>query len=234
MQESKDSSASVNLITLVLASQSPRRKELLSWLKVPFVVMVADLDEVSTLKQPEQVAEDLACQKGEAIYKRCEQSPRFGRDFFPLIVSSDTLVAMGDKIFNKPADNDEAKLMLDELKGKTHTVYTGVSMVMLDPKSKLKTKTSFCVATKVTFKKMSDDVRDLYISTGDSLDKAGAYGIQGMGLTFVESISGSYSNVVGFPLVEFIDKLKELLKFSGDESGLWRDLFLQTPSDKTP
>lgn len=227
MQENKESKASSNKMTLVLASQSPRRKELLGWLKIPFIVMTADLDEISSATHPAQVAEDLATQKGEAIYQKCIANPEFGKSFFPLIVSSDTLVALGEKIFNKPANHQEAAAMLDELKGHTHTVHTGVSLLLFDPVLKEKKKHVFSVATKVKFKKMSDDVRDQYVATGDSLDKAGAYGIQGMGLTFVESLEGSYSNVVGFPLVEFIDQLKTFLGHEKDTTGLWRDLFLQ-------
>lgn len=233
MQENKDKPVSADLLTLVLASQSPRRKELLGWLKIPFLVMSADLEEVSHEQRPALVAEDLARQKGEAIYQLCQKKSDFSQSFFPLIVSSDTLVALGDKIFNKPADKKEAAAMLDELKGRTHTVHTGVSLMMLDPKTKTKKTSSFCVSTEVTFKKMSNDIRDLYVDTGDSLDKAGAYGIQGMGLTFVESLEGSYSNVVGFPLVEFIDHLKTFLGHENDEFGLWRDLFLQTPGNES-
>lgn len=229
MPENKDKHPTSKFISLVLASQSPRRKELLSWLNIPFLIMTADLDEVSQEKTPQKVAEDLARQKGVAVFEKCRHQADFGKSFFPLIVSSDTLVALEDKIFNKPANKEEARSMLDELKGKTHTVYTGVSLIMLDPVTLEERRHLFSVATEVHFKKMSDDTRDLYVATGDSLDKAGAYGIQGMGLTFVESLKGSYSNVVGFPLVEFIEHLKDFLGAQHDEKGHWRDLFLQKP-----
>jgi septum formation protein len=179
------------------------------------------------------VAEDLAAQKGEAIYRKCLAREDFAKTFFPLIVSSDTLVALDHKIYNKPSTHQEAAAMLDELKGRTHTVHTGVSLMLYDPSLMKIRKHVFSVSTKVTFKKMSDDIRDLYVATGDSLDKAGAYGIQGMGLTFVESLEGSYSNVVGFPLVEFIEELKAFLGAYEDSKGQWRDLFLQTAGNES-
>lgn len=229
MLENKGKQPTSKLISLILASQSPRRKELLSWLKIPFAIMTADLEEISQETNPKNVAEDLARQKGVAVFEKCRMQKDFGKSFFPLVVSSDTLVALGEKIFNKPATQEEARMMLDELKGRTHIVHTGVSLILLDPETSKERLHLFSVATEVHFKNMSDDTRDLYVATGDSLDKAGAYGIQGMGLTFVESLQGSYSNVVGFPLVEFIEELKQFLGAQHDEKGQWRDLFLQKP-----
>ncbi len=210
--------------TLILASKSPRRKELLGHLDIPFVILSEEVDEVSEFSDPVAICNDIASQKGHAVMKSLEHHPKLYKSFLPLVVSSDTIVTLGDKIYGKPCSIEEASSMLMELSGKTHRVITSVYMASLDQKSELKSKVFAC-ETDVTFAPISMDVLSHYLDSGDSLDKAGAYGIQGQGLTFVDEVKGSYSNVVGFPLSTFIAELKAFLGFSDDEAGLWRECF---------
>ncbi len=194
---------------LVLASGSPRRKELLSHLDIPFTIRPSDIEEVSDKKNPKEVALDLAKQKGENVFPKLSVKN-------PLVVSSDTLVCLNGRIYNKPSDENEAKQMLLELSGKTHEVHTGVYL------TKESKTMGFVVSSQVSFAPITDDLLLPYLKTKESLDKAGAYGIQGAGLTFIEKIVGSYSNVVGFPLYEFIQELKI---FIGAKEN-WRDAFV--------
>lgn len=201
---------------LILASQSPRRKELLGWLNIPFEIRPADIDEEIDERDPQKMVETLALAKAQATLAISPEAN-------PLIIASDTTVFLGQTIFSKPSDRQHARKILLELSGQTHTVFTAVSILTRERSY------SFSVATKVTFQKITEDLMAPYLESGDSLDKAGAYGIQGMGLTFVKSVEGSYSNVVGFPLAEFIDELKGFLALDLKKSSLsieeWRTLF---------
>lgn len=197
-----------NKLTMILGSQSPRRKELLSWLNVPFVIKTADLDEISNETEPSRIAVDLALQKARAVY---EQIKNEYTNLF--IISSDTIVVLDHKIYGKPKDRDEARAILSELSGRTHQVITGVSFIF-NNKEHL-----FFDSTEVTFNKITPDLMEAYLDTKDSMDKAGAYGIQGPSLTFISKVNGSYSNVVGFPLDKIIGELKFVL---GED---WRKSF---------
>jgi septum formation protein len=189
---------------LILGSQSPRRKELLSWLKIPFEILTADLAEVSLESLPEKIAMDIASQKAHAVMLKNKTSDR------SFIISSDTIVVLDNKLYGKPKDKDDARKILSELSGKTHEVLTGVSFLFIDENNKLREHLFFDI-TKVTFTEITDDLMFQYLETGDSLDKAGAYGIQGPGLTFISNLNGSYSNVVGFPLDKIIAELTIVL-----------------------
>lgn len=202
--------------TLVLGSQSPRRFELLSWLKIPFKVLTADLDEVSEEADPEKIAMDIASQKAHAVFARKNESDNV------FIISSDTIVVLNEKLYAKPKDKNEAREILQELSGHTHQVITGVSFLFMDEASNKLREHLFYDFTEVTFNEITEDLMEHYIATGDSLDKAGAYGIQGPGLTFISKINGSYSNVVGFPLDKVISELSIIL---GDD---WRSAFKLT------
>lgn len=199
--------------TLVLGSQSPRRKELLSWLNVPFKIVTADLDEISKESDPIEVAMDLASQKARAVYEKIKT------DDFPFVIASDTIVILDGKIYGKPKDKEEARAILNELSDRTHQVVTGVSFLFKEPSSGKIREHHFYDSTEVTFNEITEDLMDNYIATGDSLDKAGAYGIQGPSLTFISKVNGSYSNVVGFPLDKIVTELGIIL---GDG---WRRLF---------
>ncbi len=211
--------------TLVLASKSPRRRELLGWLEVPFEIHSKEIEEVSDKVSPIDVAEDIAWQKGEAVFNDLKMRKDFNQTYFPLIVSSDTIVTLNGKIYGKPKDVNQAKEMLIELEGKEHNVVTSVAILFEDKNSGEFKKKVFSGETKVFFEKIDRDLLNQYLKSGDSLDKAGAYGIQGQGLTFISKINGSYSNVVGFPLTDFIASLKDILDFSNDSEGLWRKEF---------
>lgn len=198
--------------TLVLGSQSPRRKQLLSWLNLPFVILTADLDETSEEIASEKIAMDIASQKGRAVLAKAVDLKH------PFIISSDTIVVLNEKLYGKPKDKADARQILSELAGHTHEVITGVSFIFFDENNKLR-EHLFYDSTEVTFTAIPKDLMDIYIETGDSLDKAGAYGIQGPSLAFISKLSGSYSNVVGFPLDKILSEMNIIL---GED---WRKKF---------
>lgn len=199
--------------SLILGSQSPRRKELLSWLNVPFKIVTADLDEISQETDPEEVAVDLASQKARAVLQKIKDED------YPFVISSDTIVVLDGKIYGKPKDKAEARAILYELSDRTHQVITGVSFYFKDIQTGKMREHKFYDSTEVTFNEITGELMDNYIATGDSLDKAGAYGIQGPSLTFISKVNGSYSNVVGFPLDKVVTELGIIL---GEG---WRKLF---------
>lgn len=210
--------ASNSKFSLVLASQSPRRKELLGWIDVPFIIRKSDVEEHSDSTDHTLFAEEVAAQKGNDVWDSFLEKDRFN----PLIVASDTVVELNGRIFGKPKDKEEAREMLLTLGGKTHNVVTAIFLkAKFDEEVKEKV---FSVKTQVKFHEIREDILDPYIESEESLDKAGAYGIQGKGLTFVESLKGSYSNVVGFPLVEFLDELKTFLGREKSDVD-WRSFF---------
>ncbi|NMH65226.1 Maf family protein [Shewanella salipaludis] len=183
-------------MTLVLASTSPRRRELLGQLGLgnegfSFEQVSPDIDEAYL--EGETAAEHvlrLAVGKARVGLDLCRQLPE------PVVLGSDTIVVLGEEILGKPLDAADAKAMLTRLSGRTHRVMTAVAIT--DGKQTL-TRLS---ETSVRFSPMSAGDIDAYVATGEPLDKAGAYGIQGLGGCFVAAIDGSYSSVVGLPLVE--------------------------------
>lgn len=201
-------------LTMILGSQSPRRKELLSWINIPFDIITADLDEISNETGPADVAMDLASQKAHAVFEKVISMPQI-----PFVISSDTIVVLDGKIYGKPKDKNEARQILSELSDRTHQVITGVSFLFKDLATGKTREHLFYDSTEVTFNEITPDLMDAYIATGDSLDKAGAYGIQGPSLTFISKVDGSYSNVVGFPLDRVVSELKIIL---GED---WRKCF---------
>ena len=211
--------------SLILGSQSPRRKELLGWMKVPFKIICSDADESSNEEDPRIMVEEIAARKGHAVFELCSQQGNFGKDFFPFVVSADTIVCLGQTVYGKPKDINDARRMLLELSGKDHKVLTGVAIHALDLETGKLRKRIFSCETKVRFDHITEDILDNYLASGESLDKAGSYGIQGQTLTFISHLEGSYSNVVGFPLSHFIDELRNFLGHADDQKGLWRHLF---------
>lgn len=179
---------------IILASASPRRKELLTLAGIEYEVVVSQCEEILPENiTPDKAVEELARQKAEDVFCRNEEA---------MIIAADTVVALGDTILGKPKDEEDAFNMLSSLSGKCHTVYTGVCI-------KKKDKTDiFHVATQVEFYELSDkEIKD-YIATGEPMDKAGAYGIQGKGFVLVKGIHGDYFNVVGLPLSETVRHIK--------------------------
>lgn len=174
---------------LILASQSPRRRKLLDRLGLDFTVRVSPAEEVIPSDVlPATVVQTLARDKAHPIADRFPDA---------LTLAADTIVAFDDAILEKPSDAPEARAMLRQLSGQTHTVYTGIAL--LHPASGR--SATAVEATKVTFGALTDDEIDAYVHTGSPMDKAGSYGIQDdMGALFVERIDGDYYNVVGLPL----------------------------------
>ena len=201
-----------NKYKLVLASASPRRKELLGHSFLPFEIQASDIEEHSSQVDPTLFAIDLAEQKAESVLARRGLPGE-------IIIGSDTIVVLEGEILGKPKSIDEARKMLLKLSGKEHQVVTAVNILSEDR------AVSFSESTYVKFREISEDLLDLYLSTGDSLDKAGSYGIQNQSLSFIEKLNGSYSNVVGFPIDRFIIELKLFLDIKVDNKGKWRELF---------
>ncbi|WP_127718153.1 nucleoside triphosphate pyrophosphatase [Halobacteriovorax sp. HLS] len=203
---------------LILASGSPRRKELLSWLDVKFTIISSDVEEVTEKIEPVEVAQDLAALKGRDVFSKIDrlQFPN------PIIISSDTIVTYNGLIYGKPKNKASAREMLLELEGKTHEVITSVFFLKSDLHSGEVIEKVFSVSSKVTFEKIDRDLLDRYIESGESLDKAGSYGIQGRGLSFISNLDGSYSNVVGLPLSDFFREFKAFLGFENSINGEWR------------
>ncbi|MFC4455710.1 Maf family protein [Deinococcus sonorensis] len=171
--------------SLILASGSPRRRDLLTGLGLTFTVVVSDLDEVSDETAPERVAEDLARQKARAVAERHPDA---------LVIAADTLVALDGQILGKPRDTAENRVFLSRLSGQRHQVYSGVAVMDAGRLA------SGVERTEVQFRPLRPAELDHYAASGEGLDKAGGYGIQGLGMALVARIEGDYSNVVGFPL----------------------------------
>ncbi len=206
-------------IKFILASASPRRKELLGHLKVPFEILTLNIPEESSSSDPVTFSSEIAASKGEAVFKKLQtERPA---DYF--IVSADTIVVLDKKIYGKPADRNEARQFLSELAGRTHSVFTAVSVILYT--NGKKDIFSFVEETKVTFDKISHALMERYLDSGDSLDKAGAYGIQNGSLTFISKVEGDYANVVGFPLARFVRESEKFLKTKFPHEDLWLNLF---------
>ncbi len=178
---------------IILASASPRRKEILELADLKFDVMPSDAQEITTKTAPNEVVMELASLKAKDIYKKSEKQS--------MIVGADTVVAYQGQILGKPTDEADAKRMLTMLSGQTHEVYTGVCVIE-DGKTK-----TFYEETKVTFYEISDEQINHYIKTGEPMDKAGSYGIQGKAAVFIKGIEGDYYNVVGFPIARFLQEI---------------------------
>lgn len=189
---------------IILASKSPRRKELLEQIGLEFEILVSEKEECILTEIPRQLVENLSKQKAEDVYEMCK-----GKYEEPmLVIGADTVVSLGENIMGKPKDREDAKRMLRSLSGKTHSVWTGVTVIC---NNGIVTKNSFQVETKVNMYKISDEEIEWYIKSGEPDDKAGAYGIQGLGARFIESIEGDYNNVVGLPVSSLYQKIKNLL-----------------------
>ncbi len=190
--------------TLVLVSESPRRQELLRQIAVPFEVCPARVDETlpEKVERPELLAIEFARAKVEAV---AEKFPK------RWLLAADTLVVVGRKLLGKPKDPSEASEMLKMLSGRTHRVITGVCLARTNSKGKIVRLFEGAETTLVTFREIDDDEIAAYVATGEPMDKAGAYGIQGKAAIFVTKIVGCYFNVVGLPL----SKLAALMKEAG-------------------
>jgi septum formation protein len=181
---------------VILASNSPRRKELFDFLGVKYQIITKDVEEIINDEElPEEQAMDLAFKKAHAVFKDNNDK---------IVMGFDTLVYTETAIYGKPKDKNEARAMLKSLSGSTHMVVTGVA-IMTKAVSH-----SFYSKTAVTFYPLSDAEIDKYVSTGEPLDKAGAYAVQGYGARFVERIEGDYFTIMGMPVSMIYQEFKKL------------------------
>lgn len=178
---------------IILASNSPRRKELLEQAGVDFEVKSADVEEITTKSMPNEVVEELSLIKARTI---AANNPN------RIVLAADTVVAYDGKILGKPKNEADAFRMLKALSGNAHEVYTGVTII--DNNGDINT---FSECTEVVMYNNSDELINAYIATREPMDKAGAYGIQGKGAVLIESIKGDYNNVVGLPLARVCREL---------------------------
>ena len=218
---------------IILASASPRRKELLKQIGLEYEVLVSDAEEKVTSRSPGKVVEELAGQKAACVYIKYflqteENVPVVVQEHCPinqnierqavesvsddlLIISADTVVACDGQILGKPKDAEDAKVMLRSLQGRAHEVYTGVTFLYRREKDADVKMHTFHEATKVHFYPMTEEEIAAYVATGDPLDKAGAYGIQGLCARYISGIEGDYNNVVGLPVGRLYQELKNFI-----------------------
>lgn len=210
---------------IILASASPRRKELLEQIGLEFEIIPAKGEEVITKTAPEEVVMELSRQKAIEVAGMVGQFSENHDDIMTpqdmLVIGADTVVAAENEagkmeILGKPKDEADAYRMLSMLSGKVHSVYTGVTLVFLDKSGKAGAHT-FYEKTDVHMRKMSDLEINRYIATGEPMDKAGAYGIQGKCAIYIEKIDGDYNNVVGLPISAIYHELQKL----GIDIYLW-------------
>lgn len=186
---------------IILASASPRRKELLKQMGLEFEVMPSHGEEIITRKLPSEVVMELSSQKArDIVYQVAMDSVSEVKDDENdiLVIGADTIVAYKDEILGKPKDKADAVRMLKLLAGKQHSVYTGVSMVYI--KEGIAQTRTFVEQTKVFVAPMTDEQIDRYVASGEPMDKAGSYAIQGLFAEFIIKIEGDYNNVVGLPI----------------------------------
>ena len=198
---------------LILASQSPRRRDLLRSVGLSFDIQPANFDEDSeTASAPLEYVKNLACSKAAVIASRNPQALVIAAD--TIVVLSDTNPDLDGEIINKPLDAKHAREMLAQLTGRAHYVLTAFCL-QCEAEKYLSLEV---VQSQVKLKKLSTAEIDCYVRSGEPLDKAGAYAVQGKGAYFFESIAGSYTNVVGLPLTELVSELKKI--------GAWKSEYL--------
>lgn len=182
---------------VILASKSPRRKELLELLKIPFEIIVSDIAEnINYDNDLVKEIEKLSYQKAMSVFMNNKDA---------LVIGADTIVKINNDVLGKPHSIEQARNMLRELSDNTHEVVTGVTILYQD---KVET---FSKVASVTFYPLTDDEIDEYINTNEPLDKAGSYAIQGDGAKFVKEINGDFYTIVGLPIAELYHRLKKYL-----------------------
>lgn len=204
---------------LILASQSPRRKELLKMIESEFEIKVSNCEEIITNSEPKQVTMELAEQKAMAAATELNRQKKNDKqiettvkdeDSF-IVIGADTVVASGTEIFGKPKDKDDARRMINKISGASHQVYTGVALVLVKG-GNVKCIDVFSEKTDVEVVHMSIQEIEEYISSTEPYDKAGGYGIQGTFGKYVTGIKGDYNNVVGLPVCRLYNELKKCTK----------------------
>lgn len=182
---------------IVLASASPRRKEILEQIGLVFDIIPSTCSEVVTKEIPKEIVEELACQKAQEIFEKIGEPS--------IVIGADTIVVYNGKIMGKPKDEDDAYNMINELQSNTHIVYTGVC-VYIKENDEVK-KIVFSEATQVSVYPMNKDQILDYIATKEPMDKAGAYAVQGRFAIYIKKIDGDYNNVVGLPIARLYNEL---------------------------
>lgn len=181
---------------IILASSSPRRKELLEQLQIPFSILPSTIEEkIEGIATPADIVMLLALQKANDIAQKHKEA---------VVIGADTIVTYDEKILGKPTTEQEAYSMLHLLSGKTHEVFTGVAILYNEE------QVTFYERTEVTFYDLTDEEIYSYIESGEPMDKAGSYGIQGLGAEFVKKINGDYFSVVGLPVARVKRQLKSM------------------------
>lgn len=215
-------------MNLILASASPRRKKLMELAGYEFTTEVSDVDESVIEGAPKFLVERLSSLKAEAVARKHQLSKAVDKGSFlfskemnriiqsnqsqrdiSVVIGADTIVVRDQEILGKPKDKKDAFCMLKELSGRTHQVYTGVTLLVLENGSITK-HISFSECTDVTMRSLSDEEIHEYISGGEPMDKAGAYGIQGKAAVFISGIRGDYYNVVGLPICRLTEEMKNV------------------------
>lgn len=186
---------------IVLASGSPRRKDLLNMLGLKFDISVSDTDEsIPPNQDPKEAVKEIAKRKSQAVFNIMDDSSN------SIVIGADTIVVSNDKILGKPKSKENAFEILKFLSGKNHQVLTGVAMSMsVDNTNKCITGVEL---SQVKFRNLYDQEIYSYIETGEPMDKAGAYALQGIGSVFVEKINGCYTNVIGLPVPMTVSMLR--------------------------
>lgn len=187
---------------MILASQSPRRRELLSQIGMSYDCMVSHKEEQVTSDVPREVVEQLSRQKAEDVALQLNSGEE------TIVIGADTVVAWKDQILGKPKDGEDSCRMLSMLQGNVHSVWTGVTLLQI--RNGVKTERTFSEETKVEMYPMTEDEIKAYVQTGETLDKAGSYAIQGIGAKFIKEIHGDYNNVVGLPVGRLYQEIKKL------------------------
>ncbi|MBR3771825.1 MAG: septum formation protein Maf [Clostridium sp.] len=186
---------------VILASGSPRRKEILEQCGISFIVQKSDAEEVITKDQPQDAVMELARLKAYDVQKELAMKKT-------ILIAADTIVAYGNSILGKPADSEDACRMIDTIQGHVHSVYTGVTILIHD--EAITKELTFYEETKVEILPMDKEEIADYVASGDPFDKAGSYGIQGAFASYVKGIQGDYYNVVGLPISRILLELKSI------------------------
>lgn len=209
---------------IILASASPRRRELLAQIGLTFTVMPSDVAENPVSVLPQDIVIELSKEKARDVWEKVMRTDRNGKkddmsvsagdgdvtsqvSTDLLVLSADTVVSIEGEILGKPKDEEDAVRMLGLLSGKEHQVYTGVTMIWINEEGKME-EYSFYVCTGVLMYRMSRAEILKYVESGDPMDKAGAYGVQGKAAAYIKAVRGEYSNVVGLPVGRLYQEMK--------------------------
>ncbi len=201
----------------ILGSGSPRRKQMFDWMGINYEVIPPDVDEELNINDPKLFVKEVLKRKLDAVSEKIIKR----QDKSSLILVSDTIVIFENEILGKPKDINDARVTLKRMRNQVHEVITGFALQLIEDGKKKKDLIQL-ESSLVKFWDFPDSVLEDYLSLKDSMDKAGSYGLQGPGMVLVESIKGSYSNVVGLPLNKVIESLTSVLEIKDPE---WKNIF---------